>query len=107
MHVKSAVEFPPLNDGSGKELHKLYDTIQQHLRALKSMGQEPLASFITSITELKLDATNMFVWQRHCQSHVDVPHYYDILQFIDHRAQASESINPIVSKREGKGAEAT
>lgn len=38
MHVKSIVEFPLLKDGSGKELRKLYDTIQQHLLALKSMG---------------------------------------------------------------------
>ena len=40
-HVKAILEAAPLKDGTGKELRKLHDTIQQHLRALKGMGHEP------------------------------------------------------------------
>ena len=88
------LDAPQLRDGSGKELRRLYDIIQQHLRALKSMDQEPSPSLITSIIELKLDTTTMFEWQHHTQSQNEVPHYRDILEFIDHRAQASEISTP-------------
>lgn len=39
------LEAAPLKQGTGKELRHLYDTVQQHLRALKAMDYEP---FITS-----------------------------------------------------------
>ncbi len=36
-HVQKICEAPSLKDGSGKELRRLHDTVQQHLRALKAM----------------------------------------------------------------------
>ena len=68
-HVRKIVEAPSLKDGSGKELRRLHDTVQQHLRALKAMGSEPDESFITSVIELKLDVSTMFEWQRHSQKY--------------------------------------
>ena len=103
-HVRCILESPSLREGSGKELRKLYDTIQQHIRALKSMGHEPSPSFITSVIELKLDTNTMFEWQRHSQSQNDVPHFQELLDFIDRRAQASEvsrSHLPHKTKNEG------
>ena len=32
-HVKMILEAPSLKEGTGKELHQLHDTVQQHLRA--------------------------------------------------------------------------
>ena len=64
------------------------------LRALKSMDEELSPSFITSTVELKLDSTTMFEWQRHTQSSKGIPHYHEILEFLDHRAQASEVSTP-------------
>lgn len=46
---------------------------------------------MTSLLELKLDAATMFEWHRHSHSTTDVPHYRDLLDFINMRAQASES----------------
>ena len=89
-HVKMILDAPQVRDGSGRELRRLHDIVQQHVRALKSMDQEPSPSFITSIIELKLDSTTMFEWQRHTQSENEVPHFCKILEFLDHRAQASE-----------------
>jgi hypothetical protein len=89
-HVKMIIDAPPVRDGNGKELRRLHDVIQQHIRALKAMEQEPSPSFITSIIELKLDPSTMFEWQRQSQSHNSVPHYDEILAFLDARAQASE-----------------
>ena len=90
-HVKTILDAPPLRDGNGKEVRKLHDTVQQHLRALKSMGYEPSGPFITSTLELKLDQNTMFEWQKHSQKSDGVPHYQDLLDFLNLRAQATES----------------
>ena len=102
-HVRMIMDVPPLKDGSGKELRQLHDAIQQHLRALKSMKSDPDGSFVTSIVELKLDADTMFEWQKYSQDKAEVPHYQEILNFIDLRAQASETSLPASSKRYMKG----
>ena len=86
-HVRVILEAP---DGSGKELRRLHDVVQQHLRALKAMDYEPSGPFITSVLELKLDVNTMFEWQKHSQDSTDVPHYQKLLEFINLRAQASE-----------------
>ena len=89
-HVRTIMDTPPLKEGSGKELRRLHDVLLQHLRALKTMNEEPDPSFVTSIIELKLDTTTSFEWQKHSQGTTTVPHYQDILDFLDLRAQASE-----------------
>lgn len=66
-HVRMILEAPSLKEGSGRELRRLHDVVQQHLRALKSMDSEPPGPFITSALELKLDSNTMFEWQRHSQ----------------------------------------
>lgn len=40
-HVRRIVDAPSLKDGTDKELRALHDTVVQHLRALKALGQEP------------------------------------------------------------------
>ena len=85
------VEATSLRDGTGKELCRLHDVVQQHLQALKAMEYEPSGSFITSVLELKLDTNTMFEWQKYSQDSIDVPHYQRLLEFINLRAQASEA----------------
>ena len=99
-HVKMVLETPPLKEGSGRELRRFHDTVQQHLRALKAMDYEPSPHFITSTLELKLDANTMFEWQKHSQSSTDVPHYEELLKFVDLRAQASETSVTEPTKRQ-------
>ena len=41
--------------------------------------------------ELKLDVDTLFEWQKYSQAKADVPHYQDLHDFIDLRAQASET----------------
>ena len=91
-------EAPALKDGTGKELRRLHDTAQQHLRALKAMGYDPPGPFITSLLELKLDMNTMFEWQRHSQESTDVPHFSKLMEFLNLRAQASE---PSISNHKG------
>ena len=56
------------------------------------MDHDPSGPFVTSILELKLDPHTMFEWQKHSQDQVDVPHYQNLLDFLDLRAQASETL---------------
>ena len=98
-HVRTILETPNLKDGSGKEIRRLHDTVQQHLRALKALGHEPSSAFITSTLELKLDVTTMFEWQKHSQSSTDVPPYQELLEFLDLRAQASEAATSEPTKK--------
>ena len=101
-HVRMILDAPGLKDGTGKELRRLHDMVPQHLRALKALGHEPPGPFVTSLLELKLDTTTMFEWQRHSQTSEDVPHYNDLLAFINLRAQASESSTSESSRRTPK-----
>ena len=99
-HVKTILEIPLLREGNGKELRRLHDTLQQHLRALDAAECEPLSRFITSVIQLKLDPGTLFEWQRHTQSTVDVPPFQDILDFVDLCARASESTTKRTVKTE-------
>ena len=90
-HVRKIYDVPSLKDGSGKELRRFHDTVQQHLRALKAMDKEPTGSFITALLELKLDKDTMFEWQKASQDSKKTPHYDDLLKFLDLHAQASET----------------
>ena len=90
-HVKAILEAPALKDGGGREIRKLHDTVQQHLRALKAMSCAPPGPFITSILELKLDDNTSFEWQKFSQDLPDFPHYDKLLAFLNLRAQASEA----------------
>lgn len=76
------LEAPSLKEGTGKELCRLHDTVQQHLHTLKAMDYKPCGPFITSTLELKLDPNTMIEWQKHSQSTTAVPHYQDLLEFI-------------------------
>ena len=104
-HVQRIIEIPPLKEGNGKELRSLHDTAQQHIRALKCMGHEPSKTFLTSLLQLKLDQTTRFEWQKHNQSEADVALYTDLLEFINLRAQATETLTPdqVQPKRIHKG----
>ena len=64
-HVRMILETPALKDGTGRELRHLHDTLQQHLRALKAKNYEPFGPFITSTTELKLNANTVFEWHKY------------------------------------------
>ena len=57
------------------------------------MKSEPDPFFVTSIIELKLDEFTLLEWQKHSQEEVEeVFHYQELLDFINHWAQASESL---------------
>lgn len=48
-HVKEIMETPRFKDGSSRELRRFHNVMQQHIRALKSIGCEPPGPFLTTI----------------------------------------------------------
>lgn len=83
VHVKRILDVPPLKNGNGKELCYLYNTVQQHLHALPSMGYTPSGPFVTFVLELKLDAGTMLEWQKISNNSSDVLHYNKLHKFIN------------------------
>ena len=63
-HVKMIMDAPALKDGNCKEIRRLHDTVQQHLRALKALGNEPSGPFITFMLELKLQLNTVKVLKK-------------------------------------------
>ena len=83
VHVCAIYEALFLRDGNGHELRQPHDVAAPHLRVFKAMNYEPSGPFIISILELKLDPITMFEWQTHSQDSREVPHYTDLLEFLD------------------------
>ena len=54
-----------LKDGNGREVRRLHDTVQQHLCALKALGNEPSGPFVTPMLELKLGTNTVFEWYKY------------------------------------------
>ena len=73
--MKAILEATPLKDGTGREVRRLHDTLQQHLCALKAMGHDPPGPLVTSAIELNSDSTTMFEWQMHSQKTKGMPSY--------------------------------
>ena len=90
-HVRAIVDAPSLRDGSGRELRRLHDVANQHLRALKTLGLDPSGEFVTSLLELKFDRITMCEWQKSTSDQKTVPHYSKLLEFLDLQARASEN----------------
>lgn len=89
-HIKKIVDIPSLKDGSGKELRRLQDTAQQHVCALKALGNEPDGPF------MKLDPTTLFEWQRHNQDSENISGYDRFLEFINLRTSGVDPLEPLL-----------
>ena len=97
--MRTILNASPIKTGSSKELRRLHDTMNQHLRALKAMDYDPSEPFITSILELKLNEDILFKWQRQSHESGKVPNYQDMLDFLDLRAQSTESIEYKIDRK--------
>ena len=92
MHIGAIIESPTLKDGSGRKLQHLHDLANHHLHTLKALGYEPSRPFVTYTLELKLDQSTKLAWQKYSNDNAKVPHYMELIEYLDMRAQASEKI---------------
>ena len=54
--------------------------------AIMAMTDISLEAFVTSVIETKLDQTSMFAWQDYSHESRQVPHYEELLEFLDRPA---------------------
>ena len=98
-HVKTILEVPSLKEGTRKELHRLRDTVQQHLHTLKAMDYEPSGPFITSTLDSSSIPTPCLSGKNTARAPL---HYQDLLEFINLRAQTSETSVADSAKKQTK-----
>ena len=79
-HVRAIAEVPGLKEGNGKELGSLHVVCREHLQALQTVDWD------------ESHWSAMFEWQKNTQENLDVPHYAEILQFINLWAKASKIV---------------
>jgi len=91
-HVSAIVEASSIKTGSAKELRLLHDVVNQHVRSLRAIKGDTFEAFVSSSVEMKLDRASKFAWQQSVRERKDVPPIDELLEFIDSRAQASESV---------------
>ena len=77
---------------NGKELRRLYDLWNQHIRAIKAFDAYDLDTFLTTIMELKLDETTKLKWMEHSNDSQKTPPYFELLDFLDMHARHHESV---------------
>ena len=98
-HVRSIVQAPPMKADNGRELRRLYDLWNQHIRAIKAFDAYDLDTFLTAIMELKLGETTKLKWMEHSNDSTRTPPFSDLLRFMDLQAQHFESA-PVERKQQ-------
>ena len=90
-HIRAIIKAPTIKQGIAKELWLLHDTLNQHVHSLRTIKGDTFEAFVSSLIEMKLYwATKIASWQT-VQEWGDMPSIDELLEFINSRAQASES----------------
>ena len=72
-HVRSILQAPPLKANNGRELRKLYDLCNQHIRAIRAFDAYDIETFLTIVMELKLDEVTKLKWMAVSYTHLTLP----------------------------------
>ena len=84
-HVLSIVQAPLLKANNGKELQRLYDLWNQHIRAIKAFDAYDIDTFLTAIMEQKLGEATKLKWMEHSNESKTMPPNTNLLRFICER----------------------
>ena len=95
-HVRSILQAPVMKSNSGRELRRLYDLCNQHIRAIKASEHYDLDTFLTVVMELKLDEASRQKWMEFTNESQMTPTQDEMLRFLDLQARQFE---PISSER--------
>ena len=81
-HVLNIVQAPPIKAKNGKELRRLYDPWNQHIRAIKAFEAYDINTFLTAIMQQKLGEATKLKWMEHSNESETTPPYTNLLRFI-------------------------
>ena len=82
----------PFKIGSGQEWRQLHDHLQQHIRALKVLGEYDIETYLTAAIKLKLDEGTKLRWIEHSSKCETTPPCKELLEFLDVQARNHESV---------------
>ena len=84
-HVRNIVQASPMKADNGKELRRLYDLWNQHIRAIKAFDAYDIDTFLTAIMEQNLGEATKLKWMEHSKESKTTPPYTNLLRFMDYR----------------------
>ena len=98
-HVRNILHAPSLKAHNGRELRKLYDTCNQHIRAIKAFEAYDIDTFLTVVMELKLDEVTKLRWMEYSNDSKTTPPHSELLKILDLQAQHFEESGPCERKQ--------
>ena len=90
-HVRSILQVPSMKANNGKELRRLYDLYNQHIRAIKLADYFDLDTFLTIVMELKPDEATRLKWMEFSNDSQATPSHEE-MQYLDLQARHHESV---------------
>ena len=98
-HVRSILQTPVMKSNSGRELRRLYDHCNQHIRAIKASEHCDLDTLLSVVMELKLDEASRQKWMEFTNESQMTPTQDEMLKFLGLQAR---QFQPISSERKPK-----
>ena len=96
-HVRSIVQAPPFKANNSRELLKLYNLCNHHIRTIKASDHYSIDTFLTIVMELKLDTKQK--WVEFSNNSLTMLQHSVLLKFLDLQAWRYESMHPSKSRR--------
>ncbi|CAK9826050.1 hypothetical protein ANTRET_LOCUS3958 [Anthophora retusa] len=99
-HCDALQNIPKLSKDSPEALGNLVDTIRQHLRALKNLGESVSSwnSILVSIILSKVSSDIAWLWELTLTDRKRMPLYTDLLEFMEKRANCAPASSPTPAK---------
>ena len=98
-HIRSIVHAPALNAHNGRELRRLYNLCNHHIRTSKSSDDYDIYTFLTTVMELKLDEFTKLRLMEYSNGSKTTPRHSELLRFLDLQAQHFEESTPYEQKQ--------
>jgi len=93
-HIQSLINFPCISKESHSSLRQLVDTVQQHIRTLKRLGQptESWDSLLIHLFVPKLDNITRREWEAERADKEEVPNMKELVTFLETRCSFLEAL---------------
>ena len=91
-HVKAFEALASSMSQSSNSMGKLYEQALSHWRAVKLHKIDSLSTFLTGLFELHMTSDYRNEWRKEFNKEDSIPEFDQLLDFMQHRARAAESI---------------
>ena len=94
-HVNILINLKPLENDSAEAIDELVDTVRQHLRSLKNLGQsnEQWDCFIIGLLTMKISSDLTRQWELTLPDN-KLPPYTSLIEFLAKRVNCSDNTTP-------------